>query len=61
MKLKELFEILDGDTYIRINDKDNNSCLECDASNSLIQTLGEVSVEEIYSEGTIEIAISQKG
>lgn len=60
MKFKELLEIIDPDTYVRINDIEHNNGIECDADNSFLQFAGELTVEKIFSTGMLSLDLSQK-
>ena len=59
MKLKDLLELADGDTFLQLVDVNSEQYIEADADNSLIQLFSEMEVKEIWTSGTVYIKIQK--
>lgn len=61
MKFEELLEIIDPDTYVRINDNEHNSYIECDADNGFLQFASELTVEKYIRQECCRLIYHRKG
>ena len=59
MKLKDLLNLMDGDTYIQLIDVESEQHIEAGAHNTLLQYFEEVKIKNIYTRGTLYLKIQK--